>query len=96
MHMDSTVEQELQRMCSSEKKVDFLDALHCYRNVLDCIPLPEGSVDPFQTRKDTIRENVVLNGDLNRFPLFVHTVYIYIFNRNVLLWPSYSRRLIYI
>ena len=54
-------------MCSSEKKVDFLDALHCYRNVLDCIPLPEGSVDPFQTRKDTIRENVVLNGDLNRF-----------------------------
>jgi hypothetical protein len=60
--MDAAVEQELKKMCMSDKKLDFLDALHCYRETLDNIPLREGSVDPFQTRKDTQRENVVLNG----------------------------------
>jgi hypothetical protein len=33
-----------------------------YKEELDSIPLAENTVDPKQTRKDTRREEVVLNG----------------------------------
>eukprot|EP00935_MAST-01C_sp_MAST-1C-sp1_P000646 g646.t1 len=54
--------KEVQALVSTDKKIDFLDALHEYRDVLDAVPLPESEVDAAQGRKDIQRENVILNG----------------------------------
>ena len=60
--VDPIVEQALKSIIKTAKRIDFLDALHHFRSSLQCIPLPESVVDAEQARKDTRRENVVLNG----------------------------------
>eukprot|EP00937_MAST-01D_sp_MAST-1D-sp2_P003265 g3265.t1 len=60
--LDGKVESALRDIVKTAKRIDFLDALHHFRGALQCIPLPESKVDAQQARKDTRRENVVLNG----------------------------------
>jgi hypothetical protein len=60
--LDPAVEEKLKRIVATNKKIDFLDALHSFRGALRAIPLPASAVDPAQARKDTLRENIVLNG----------------------------------
>ena len=46
----------------AQQKKDLLDALQVHKHSLAHVALQEGLVDPTQARKDTRREDLVLNG----------------------------------
>ena len=52
----------LHRVLASGKRIDYLDAFDTFGAELQAIPLGPGDVDPIQARKDSGRDNIVLNG----------------------------------
>ena len=52
----------MREMISTSKRVDFIDALHAFAEELSHVPLSELVADPTQARKDSGRDNIVLNG----------------------------------
>jgi hypothetical protein len=52
----------LHRVIASGKRVDYVDAFAMFAEELQNIPLGPGDVDPVQARKDSGRDNLVLNG----------------------------------